>query len=864
MENIQLSDRLTITKAIAEEFRESLVEKSLADIEAYLAILNIERAARVSRIETFKVEQREKAKGSFDDRVERAIVEVASYCDGAQENDKKGFNRFDAKFGRQLAEELLASDWWRDRSKEHPWSRKTARVARSIAHRYRGQVDFEIPLWGAIAPQYEESEDGTAKHRVFIAAPQSRKSEDVAMRVNNLLLEGDDSAVPDKVLCVKCPYSKQDKWAAPNVNVKLKAVDPYPQYDSDWDSHWVYPLCDRSVEGVIEALQEGFRIEPEVWEFLAETEMRKLERQNAELAARLSAAADAKEAAQIRAEIEAEEARRAEEAAAARRKITDEALAMVAKADFTSPLKNGRSLYSHQREGAEWLLKTRAENLKGRILADKVGVGKTAQALAAAREIYRQLGYAVLVIAPASLLQNWHDEAEAFDLPIETYTWSALPAPLETKKFVVIADECHYAKNPESSRSKGFQVIAAHENCYVTYMLTGTPYPNGRGHEIFPLLKAAQHTLAVGPDGSGVLKMPDGKKPSAKSVFYKRFCAGAGELSHGAELQVLTRDVLLQRTKKDCPELPKELMEAGVRYYPTVHLSKKETKDFVQGIDSFAEEFRQKYGSAVRTAKAKLHEVQALRFDQMGPDGKIEWPAPLPKGFDPEADELPTPLRVTKKEAVKKAKADLNKAERSQAAEALVTLGRMRSLAAQSKADWTIQTAIEYCQDNGALCIFGATLAPLSYIHQHLSASGLTCEMITGETKKRDRSKIVKRFQAGEIQVIVASIRACGTGLTMTAASTAILHERDWTPGGNEQAEGRIHRIGQEESVTYIWPQLDGTIPGSIDIAVDDIIQKKQTRIDLVMQGKRKTMNRLETIGDFAKELLVEKEKAFL
>ena len=73
---------------------------------------------------------------------------------------------------------------------------------------------------------------------------------------------------------------------------------------------------------------------------------------------------------------------------------------------------------------------------------------------------------------------------------------------------------------------------------------------------------------------------------------------------------------------------------------------------------------------------------------------------------------------------------------------------------------------------------------------------------IDGSTDPRLRDDMRKRFQEDEsCRVAVLSIRAAGTGLTLTAASTVLFAELTWVPGEIQQAEDRVHRIGQQDSV---------------------------------------------------------------
>ena len=73
--------------------------------------------------------------------------------------------------------------------------------------------------------------------------------------------------------------------------------------------------------------------------------------------------------------------------------------------------------------------------------------------------------------------------------------------------------------------------------------------------------------------------------------------------------------------------------------------------------------------------------------------------------------------------------------------------------------------------------------------------------VINGETVVKKRGPIVAKFQAGEIDVLICSIKAAGVGLTMTHSNHVILAESSWVPGNTMQAIDRCHRIGQTKTV---------------------------------------------------------------
>jgi len=78
------------------------------------------------------------------------------------------------------------------------------------------------------------------------------------------------------------------------------------------------------------------------------------------------------------------------------------------------------------------------------------------------------------------------------------------------------------------------------------------------------------------------------------------------------------------------------------------------------------------------------------------------------------------------------------------------------------------------------------------------SDMGLRTMYVHGGTDSADRMKAVQGFQGGELDVLVGSIDTLAEGLTLTAADMVIFVEKSWRPHKNDQAEKRIHRMGQD------------------------------------------------------------------
>lgn len=73
---------------------------------------------------------------------------------------------------------------------------------------------------------------------------------------------------------------------------------------------------------------------------------------------------------------------------------------------------------------------------------------------------------------------------------------------------------------------------------------------------------------------------------------------------------------------------------------------------------------------------------------------------------------------------------------------------------------------------------------------------------IDGSTPTEIRQDIVNRFQKGELDSLILSTKAAGTGLNLTRATCSIFLDSDWNPAWEVQARDRTYRIGQDQK-TY-------------------------------------------------------------
>lgn len=118
---------------------------------------------------------------------------------------------------------------------------------------------------------------------------------------------------------------------------------------------------------------------------------------------------------------------------------------------------------------------------------------------------------------------------------------------------------------------------------------------------------------------------------------------------------------------------------------------------------------------------------------------------------------------------------------------------------------------------------------------------------ITGEVASEERMDEIKRFQNDpECKVIIGTIGAMGTGLTLTAASTVIFLDEPWNRGIKDQAEDRAHRIGTRGTVRIVTL----ITKDSVDEGVYNLVQKKGRMADLLIDGKVNGRN-IDTALDY-------------
>lgn len=361
------------------------------------------------------------------------------------------------------------------------------------------------------------------------------------------------------------------------------------------------------------------------------------------------------------------------------------------------------------------------------------------------------------------------------DIYITTYATARLDAadasgPLvKLRPVTAIADEAHALKGNSTRQSLAFRRIAAHAGNVIA--LTGTPVTKDTG-DVYPVLAA----------------MDTASWPS-RERFVRRYC---------------------QTTDTEYGET-------------------------IEGLNKLAEpEFRAVLlGSMRRVAKADV-------LSQLPPKvysvRRVEIPPEWRKAYDgmaedmlaelPDGGELPvmeTLAQMTRLSQLACSAADVEVTEEWDGQLQVMKTHYQVTLKAPSwKADALLGILAE--RRGQPVSVFAVSRQLIEIAGQACQEAGYRIGYITGAVPRRERAEAIEQFQAGKLDVILATTGAGGTGITLTAAGTAVFLQRPWSLAEALQAEDRQHRLGSErhEMVEIIDVVSKDTIDESVRAALKD------------------------------------------
>lgn len=148
--------------------------------------------------------------------------------------------------------------------------------------------------------------------------------------------------------------------------------------------------------------------------------------------------------------------------------------------------------------------------------------------------------------------------------------------------------------------------------------------------------------------------------------------------------------------------------------------------------------------------------------------------------------------------------------------------------------------------------IFSQFTKMLDLIGRALTRKGMPYFYLDGQTPAEDRVEICERFNLGERDLFLISLKAGGTGLNLMGADTVILYDTWWNPAVEEQAADRAHRMGQKNVVQVIKLVSRGTI----EEKMNELQDKKRHLVEEIIDSDEKIMGTL-TEEDIREILMV-------
>ena len=502
-----------------------------------------------------------------------------------------------------------------------------------------------------------------------------------------------------------------------------------------------------------------------------------------------------------------------------------------------------KSLFPHQRAGVAFLA-----TAKRALLADEPGLGKTAQAIRALKELHDR-GEAVfptLIVCPNTLKKNWAREfhtwwpeattqvikgssaqrKKQFEIGTESnidvfiINWESLRAhsrlagygsialvkcvamggqdpnvsenrcevtPRELNKIdfkAVIADEIHRSKDPKSKQTRA--LWAATGDAPVRFALTGTPIANNVV-DLWPIL----HWLSP-EDWPGRTKWLDRMIDTMLNAFGGMMVIGIKP--HMQDEFYKTVNPFMRRMLKKIvlPHLPEVMKERR-----DVEMSTKQKKAYAEMRDKMIAELSN--GDIVSATSVLTQTIRLIQFASS--HATIE--------VNPESGEEKLIL-----------------SDPSCKVDALMDDIKNGDFGTDSVAVSAVSRQLIYL------------------LSAEMTKSGIEHGLITGMQNEDERQQAIDDFQSGKIKWILFTAQAGGVGITLTAARRLVMLQRPWSLVDYKQVLDRVHRIGSEIHDSIII--TDYVTEGTIEERVIEVLEKKADNFEQVVRDKDQLLKLLQ------------------
>ncbi len=491
----------------------------------------------------------------------------------------------------------------------------------------------------------------------------------------------------------------------------------------------------------------------------------------------------------------------------------DQVLPAGLRAAQSMPIPDGvqATLRPYQHAGLDWL-SWLADNRAGGILADDMGLGKTLQVLTWIQADHEGT---TLVVCPVTLVDTWVRQAAEFtpglrirafhgaargsvaesaagaDMVVTTYGLLARDESLaQVQWHRVVLDEAQAIKNPDTRAARAARALTARHRLVVT----GTPVENHLG-DLWSLMAFAQPGL-----------LPRRKQ------FATRYASG--DPAEMARLRAVVAPFLLRRVKTDpgiLPDLPdRQVIRADCT------LTREQVGAYeavVADMMGALEELRQ------AAAAGGAGDGGSGGSGGSGGDGGSGGSGAKSGGGRGRASAGADPDLMGRRAAVL---GGISRLKQICVHPALLTESRHALGDRSGKVTRLVDLCAQIVDEGQAVVVFTQFASFVPDLAAHLrDRLGVEVATLTGSDSRTARSATVAAFSESDgPPILIASLKAGGTGLTLVRANHVIHLDRWWNPAVEDQASDRVWRIGQHQKVSVHVLVCPGTLEDRIDEAL--------------------------------------------
>ncbi len=113
--------------------------------------------------------------------------------------------------------------------------------------------------------------------------------------------------------------------------------------------------------------------------------------------------------------------------------------------------------------------------------------------------------------------------------------------------------------------------------------------------------------------------------------------------------------------------------------------------------------------------------------------------------------------------------------------------------------------------------VFSQSIATLDYIESICKRQRVVYQRLDGGTPMPTRQDAINKFNtAADSEAYLVSTTAGGVGLNIYGANRVVIFDFKWTPADEQQAIGRAYRIGQMKPVYVYWLTIGGTFEDTL------------------------------------------------